>query len=271
MGDSLILYFLILVNIKQLRLQLNYPHVKLTAQLCAAPYTLLVPSGEQAPPFLWVLSGKATTWCPRRAVLATTSTPAPAPTSPSLPASPAPPCSPPAGEWNPWNIGGRWCEFWSDKWSCVSLGMTGDRVTAGVLLRELVQLLLIEWHSDRVSYQGPALGKKKIQTLKLRVKVTSCQRKVIETGLLCFTSHSCMIVALQLQKCIALKDDSLSGKDQFNVLDLLNLLCLTIANMQVSLVELSRNLTWLQCVQNVRTQCNDRKGKFCLNILINWI
>ena len=63
-----------------------------------------------------------------------------------------------------------------------------------------------------------------------------------------------MIVALQLQKCIALKDDSLSGKDQFNVLDLLNLLCLTIANMQVSLVELSRNLTWLQCVQNVRTQ-----------------
>ena len=55
MGDSLILYFLILVNIKQLRLQLNYPHVKLTAQLCAAPYTLLVPSGEQAPPFLWVL------------------------------------------------------------------------------------------------------------------------------------------------------------------------------------------------------------------------
>ena len=57
MGDSLILYFLILVNIKQLRLQLNYPHVKLTAQLCAAPYTLLVPSGEQAPPFLWVLCG----------------------------------------------------------------------------------------------------------------------------------------------------------------------------------------------------------------------
>ena len=59
MGDSLILYFLILVNIKQLRLQLNYPHVKLTAQLCAAPYTLLVPSGEQAPPFLWVLSGES--------------------------------------------------------------------------------------------------------------------------------------------------------------------------------------------------------------------
>ena len=49
------LYFLIWVNIKQLRLQLNYPHVKLTGQLCAAPYTLLVPSGEQAPPFLWVL------------------------------------------------------------------------------------------------------------------------------------------------------------------------------------------------------------------------
>ena len=55
MGDSLILYFLIWVNIKELRLQLNYPHVKLTAQLCAAPNTLLVPSGEQAPPFLWVL------------------------------------------------------------------------------------------------------------------------------------------------------------------------------------------------------------------------
>ena len=50
------LYFLIWVNVKQLRLQLNYPHVKLTGQLCAAPYTLLVPSGEQAPPFLWVLS-----------------------------------------------------------------------------------------------------------------------------------------------------------------------------------------------------------------------
>ena len=59
MGDSLILYFLILVNIKQLRLQLNYPHVKLTGQLCAAPYTLLVPSGEQAPPFFWVLSGES--------------------------------------------------------------------------------------------------------------------------------------------------------------------------------------------------------------------
>ena len=55
MGDSLLLYFLIWVNIKQLRLQLNYPDVKLTAQLCAAPYTLLVPSGEQAPPFFWVL------------------------------------------------------------------------------------------------------------------------------------------------------------------------------------------------------------------------
>ena len=59
MGDNLILYFLIWVNVKQLRLQLNYPHVKLTAQLCAAPYTLLVPSGEQAPPFFWVLSGES--------------------------------------------------------------------------------------------------------------------------------------------------------------------------------------------------------------------
>ena len=55
MGDSLIIYFFNFGKYKQLRLQLNYPDVKLTAQLCAAPYTLLVPSGEQAPPFLWVL------------------------------------------------------------------------------------------------------------------------------------------------------------------------------------------------------------------------
>ena len=52
------------------------------------------------------------------------------------------------------------------------------------------------------------------------------------------------------------------GKDQFNVLGLLNLLCLTIANMQVSLVEPSRNLIWLQCVQNVRSQWQKRKILF---------
>ena len=209
MGDSLILYFLIWVNVKQLRLQLNYPDVKLPS---CAPHLTHCSSPQASRRHLssGCCRGKATTWCPRRTVWATNSTPAPAPTSPSLPASPARPCSPPAGERSPWNIGGR-CEFWSDKWSCVSLGMTGDRVTAGVLLRELVQLLLIEWHSDRVSYQDPAFGKKKIQTLKLRVKVTSYQRIILCSYWMAWDV----------------------GKDQFNVLSLFDLVCLAIAHMQV--------------------------------------
>ena len=88
--------------------------------------------------------GKPT--CPRRAVQGTRAPSTPAAT-PSSPPSQAAPCSP--GD-SPQHHGWRvWVGFRGEEWCCVSVEMTGDRVTAGVLLR--VPPLLIKWHREGIA------------------------------------------------------------------------------------------------------------------------
>ena len=167
---------------------LNY-----NAQLCNAQYTqhsdtaCPLPRPLQAPPFFPLgesLGQQAT--CPQwRAVLGTTALPAtppaPAPTSPSSPPSPAP-CSAP-GDWSSVLISGL-----SGAGVCLSLKvtsdlasgeMTGDWVTAGVLLQKLLLLMLVEWHCERIV----AFGKKRFpRHMKCVVKWPLVQ--VIKAGLL---------------------------------------------------------------------------------------